>query len=222
MEIRYLTVGMIQTNCYILCDEKSGQCAVIDPGDEAGQIEKAIEGSGCTPRAILLTHGHYDHTGAVEDLRQRWPGIPVYLNQADTPAGGAAKGLFPPLPETISYGEGDMVTVGGLNIEVMHTPGHSKGSVTLRCEEALFTGDTLFAGDCGRTDLRGGDMDEMLESLGRLGRLPGDCTVLPGHMEFSTLDRERKENPWLRRGMEAAADREKDGAEDWTRDNGVV
>ncbi|MBQ9348225.1 MAG: MBL fold metallo-hydrolase, partial [Oscillibacter sp.] len=210
------------TNCYLLCDEKSRLCALIDPGDEAGRIIRAVEDSGYTPRAILLTHGHYDHTGAVEDLLRRWPGLPVYLNHADTPAGGAAKGLFPPLPDTISYHEGDTVTVGGLTVEVLSTPGHSKGSVTLRCEDALFTGDTLFADDCGRTDLRGGDMNEMLRSLGRLGRLPGDYHVLPGHMEFSTLDRERRVNPWLNRGM-ALADGETAEAKNVpARDNGVL
>lgn len=204
MEIQYLTVGMIGTNCYLLCDEGTKTCAVIDPGDEGARIVSAVEGTGCTPCAVLLTHGHYDHTGAVEDVRSRWPGIPVYLHPADTAAGGAPRSLFPPVRDTVPYGEGDTVPVGGLTVEVFSTPGHSKGSVTLRCGDALFTGDTLFAGDCGRTDFQGGDMGEMLASLGRLGRLPGDPLVLPGHEETSRLDVERQRNPWMRRGMASA------------------
>ena len=201
MKIRHLQVGMIETNCYILCDEERRVCAVIDPGDEGTRILSAIHASGCTPAAVLLTHGHYDHTGAVEDLREKWPGLPVYLKREDTAEGGAPKGIFPPVPGTTNYGEGDRIPVGSLTVEVMETPGHSRGSVTLRCGDVLFTGDTLFAGDCGRTDLWGGSMGEMLSSLRRLGELPGDLAVLPGHMETSSLDQERRYNPWLRQGM---------------------
>lgn len=201
MEVQCLTVGMIETNCYLLCDEKSRKCAVIDPGDEARRIVAAIEKTNCVPSAILLTHGHYDHTGAVDDLRRTYPGIAVYLNREDTPKYGAPESLFPAVRDTLHYSEGDAVKVGGLTVDVWSTPGHSRGSVTLRCGTVLFTGDTLFAGDCGRTDLWGGDMDMMLRSLGRLGRLDGNFTVCPGHMETSELDRERQWNPWLKQGV---------------------
>ena len=204
MKISYLTVGLIGTNCYLLCDEEAKVCAVVDPGGEGPRILAAIQGTGCVPCAVFLTHGHYDHTGAVEDLRERWPDLPVYLSAPDTSAAGAPRSPFPPVPDTRDYGEGDTVKVGNLTVEVLATPGHSKGSVTLRCGEALFTGDTLFAGDCGRTDLYGGDMREMLSSLRRLGSLPGDLLVLPGHMETSTLDRERQENTILRQALAVA------------------
>ncbi|MBR0283378.1 MAG: MBL fold metallo-hydrolase [Oscillibacter sp.] len=201
MHVQCLQVGMIETNCYILSDEARGECAIIDPGDEAGRVAAAVRKSGCTPTAILLTHGHYDHTEAVADLRRTYPGVTVYLNREDTPEFGAPGMLFPPVPDTRHYAEGDTVNVGNLTVKVLSTPGHSKGSVSLLCETALFSGDTLFAGDCGRTDLWGGDMEEMLRSLGRLGCLDGDFTVYPGHMESSTLELERKRNPWVRQGM---------------------
>ena len=201
MEIQCLQVGPIETNCYLLFDETRSVCAVIDPGDEARRIEAAIRRRDCVPTAILLTHGHYDHTDGVAGLREAYPGIPVYLNREDTAVCGAPASLFPPLSDTRHYAEGDKVQVGSLTLEVMSTPGHSRGSVTLRCGEALFCGDTLFAGDCGRTDLWGGDMDEMIQSLGRLGCLEGDLQVYPGHMGASTLDRERKWNPWLQQGV---------------------
>ena len=201
MEIKYLQVGPIGTNCYLLCDEKARVCAVIDPGGEARRIASAIRSTGCTPAVILLTHGHYDDTGAVDELRAMWPDVPAYLNRKDTALWGAPASIFPPLRNTTHYGEGDTVAVGGLTVSVMETPGHSAGSVTLRCNDALFCGDTLFAGDCGRTDLYGGSMEAMLDSLRRLGELEGNLLVLPGHEETSTLDREREQNAWLRRAM---------------------
>ena len=201
MEIRYLTVGPIETNCYILCDEKNKICAVIDPGAEARYIIRAVESAGCTPEKILLTHGHYDHTGGIEDLRGRWPDLKVYLHRADREAGDIMPSIFPPVPDTEDYGEGDNIFIGDLTVNVLDTPGHSKGSVILRCENALFTGDTLFAGDCGRTDLYGGDMNEMLASLKRIGGLDGDFLVLPGHGETSNLDHEKLNNPWLRQAL---------------------
>ena len=201
MKILSMTVGPIETNCYLLCDETNHVCAVIDPGAQADDIHQAVQSIGSTPSAILLTHGHYDHTGAVRGLREYWPELPVYLNRQDSYLGGAPASIFPPVPDTLDYGEGDSVQIGDLKVEVLATPGHSKGSVTLRCENALFCGDTLFAGDCGRTDLYGGDMNEMLVSLRRLGELEGNLFVLPGHMETSTLDQERRINPWMRRAM---------------------
>ena len=202
MDIKTLQVGPIGTNCYLLCDETEKLCAVIDPGGDAVRVAAAVEDSGCAPCAILLTHGHYDHTGAVAELSARWPGVPVYLNRRDVYEGDAyLQQLFPPVPCAKDYGEGDTVQVGGLTLQVLATPGHSEGSVTLRCGDALFCGDTLFAGSCGRTDFTGGSVKKMMESLKRLGELEGDLKVYPGHMEDSTLDRERSWNPYLRQAM---------------------
>ena len=202
MDIKTLQVGPIGTNCYLLCDETEKLCAVIDPGGDAVRVAAAVEDSGCTPCAILLTHGHYDHTGAVAELSARWPGVPVYLNRRDVYEGDAyLQQLFPPVPCAKDYGEGDTVQVGGLTLQVLATPGHSEGSVTLRCGDVLFCGDTLFAGSCGRTDFPGGSVKKMMDSLKRLGGLEGDLVVYPGHMEDSTLDRERSWNPYLRQAM---------------------
>ena len=107
MDIQYLRVGPIETNCYLLCDTPRHVCAVIDPGAEARRIIAALQSTGCTPVVILLTHGHYDHTGAVEELRQRWPEAPVYLHRQDTALLGAPASIFPPLRQTTHYGEGD-------------------------------------------------------------------------------------------------------------------
>ena len=201
MKITVLPVGPIQANCYILCDEETKKCAVIDAGGEGGRIDRAIKATGCTLEAILLTHGHYDHTGGVEELREIYPEVPVYINHRDQHTDSRMWQLCPPIPNTKSYDEGDTLTVGGLTIEVLATPGHSGGSVTLKCGECLFTGDTLFAGSCGRTDFPDGSTRTILESLKRLGELEGDYRVYPGHMEPSTMEVERRRNPFMMQAM---------------------
>ena len=202
MDIKTLQVGPIGTNCYILCDEAEKRCAVIDPGGDAPLVAAAVEKSGCAPAAILLTHGHYDHTGAVADLAAKWPEVPVYLNHRDQYEDDAyLRQLFPPVSGARDYDEGDTIQVGNLTLTVLATPGHSEGSVTLRCGDVLFCGDTLFAGSCGRTDFPGGSVKKMMASLKRLGQVTEDLHVLPGHMEASTLDRERSWNPYLRQAL---------------------
>ena len=202
MNIKTLQVGPIGTNCYILCDEAEKLCAVIDPGGDASRVAAAVAKTGCAPCAILLTHGHYDHTGGVADLQARWPEIPTYLSRRDQGAGDSYMlQLFPPVANAKDYDEGDTVRVGSLTLEVLATPGHSEGSVTLRCGDVLFCGDTLFAGSCGRTDFPGGSMKKIMVSLKRLGQLEGNLTVYPGHMEGSTLDQERSWNPYRRQAM---------------------
>ena len=202
MQVGMLEVGPIGTNCYILIDEKTKACAVIDPGDEAHLIAASVEKAGCKPCAIFLTHGHYDHTGGVEVLQEKWPGVPTYMNSRDVYEGDSRMlQLFPPLKNLTNYDEGDVIRVGDLEVEVLATPGHSLGSVTLRCGEALFCGDTLFAGSCGRTDFPGGSMQTILASLKRLGELEGNYQVCPGHMSTSELDWERQSNPYLKQAM---------------------
>ena len=201
MQIKALPVGAMGTNCYLLEDESTNAAAVVDPGGDAGRILAQLRADGMTVRAILLTHAHFDHTGAVSELRQALPGVPVYLHPADAALLGSD--IFPPIGATVPYDEGDALTVGSLTVRVLHTPGHTPGGVTLKVGDVLFTGDTLFAGSCGRTDLRGGSYEEIMASLKRLGELEGDFHVCPGHDRTSTLERERKYNPFLMEAMAA-------------------
>lgn len=205
MRVLSLMVGPIMTNCYILCDEAAKVCAVIDPGDEAGRIEEEIASSGCTPIMILLTHGHFDHCTGVAGLLEKWPELPVYIHEADVVDTVGDQLKFCRLGEKNQryYHEGDKLTVGNLTLDVMETPGHSQGSVSLLVEgqHVIFSGDTLFRGNCGRCDFPGGDYRAMLRSLGRLGKLEGQYTVYPGHEEATDMDYERKANPYMRHGM---------------------
>ena len=197
MLIKTLPVGQLETNCYIVTDEASLCCAVIDPGDESNTILDYLEDNHLRCLAILLTHGHYDHVGAAAAVAEE-TGATVYMHRADDTHGEDPRRPYT-LPEKGEYyGDGDAVELPGLRFAVMATPGHTPGGVTLRCGEALFTGDTLFRGSCGRTDLPGGDMDEELMSLKKLCELPGDYEVYPGHMDSSTLERERSFNYYCR------------------------
>ena len=202
MKVKMMQVGPIGTNCYILEDEETHKAAVIDPGDEAERIAQVIQQDGVEVEDILLTHGHYDHTTGVPGLKERFPQARVYIHQAD--ANGAGSTLYPlagQVKDLNYYKEGDTLTLGTLTILVMETPGHSPGSVTLKVGDVLFTGDTLFCGSCGRTDLRGGSYEEIMASLKRLGELEGDFHVCPGHDRTSTLEQERRYNPFLREAM---------------------
>lgn len=194
MEIQRLGLGSLETNCYIVSDD-AGHCAIIDPAGDAERILKAVEGK--TVEVVFLTHGHFDHIGAAKPLHEAL-GCPVYLHEADeTLPRFLTRGL---LYHTHSYKDGDEIVVGALRFTVMETPGHTAGSVCLRCEDALFTGDTLFRRSCGRTDL-GGSQYEMQKSLDRLAAIPENLRVFPGHMDESTLDEERRSNPYMRSGL---------------------
>lgn len=203
MLIKCLPVGHLMTNCYIVTDETTLECAVIDPGDESNTILYYLEDNHLTCRAIFLTHGHFDHTGAVVAVHKE-TGAPVYMHALDACQEIAYQ--FQPPEGSIYYKEGDVIEIGSLRFRVMETPGHTPGGVTLICGDALFTGDTLFNGSCGRTDFFGGDIEVEMQSLAKIAALPGDYEVYPGHMDCSTLEFERKYNPYLtalqRRGQQ--------------------
>lgn len=217
MNVAILTVGMIGTNCYLLYGE-NGDCAVIDPGAEPEKITAKIRELKLTPRMILLTHGHYDHIGGIPGLKVTFPDLPVYVHHGDAelmedPDKNFSTALTPggfTLSPDKTLKSGDTLTLDGETIRLVHTPGHTPGGVVYICGRYLFTGDTLFAGSAGRTDLYGGDMGALSISLGKILGLPGDYTVYPGHGPVSTLMRERRENPFLSHyhGPETAEDGE--------------
>ena len=194
LQIHTLPLGDYQTNCYILHQEGNRDCVVIDPGYEPEIILSYLSEKGLTLRAILLTHGHFDHVGAVRELAAQTD-CRVYINPKDL-------SLPPmltagPLYYTNTYGEGDLLDIAGISFRVMETPGHTPGSVCLITENNIFSGDTLFRGSCGRTDLPGGDYRDMKESLKRLAALREDYNVYPGHGSNTTLAWEQKTNPYL-------------------------
>ena len=198
MIIQSMVVGPVGTNCYLLGD--GAVCALIDPGDNARGVAEMVKASGMEPAAILLTHGHYDHRDAVPELLERYPGLPVYLHRKERTGGGPSTRYFYG-GDAVEYGQGDTVSIGSLTVQVLETPGHTAGSVTLLADRAMFAGDTLFAGTCGRCDLPGGSLGDMFASLKRLALLEGDYAVYPGHGPATTLEEERRHNPYMRQAM---------------------
>lgn len=195
LTLHTLPLGAYQTNCYILHQEASSSCVVIDPGYTPEVILDFLAGKGLTLEAILLTHGHFDHVGAVRDLAVE-TGCRVWLNPDDLSM--PPKLTAGPLYYTDTYSEGDTISPAGISFQVLSTPGHTPGSVCLIAEDFLFSGDTLFAGSCGRTDLPGGSTRAIRESLRRLAALPQDYIVHPGHGESTTLAWEKQYNPYMR------------------------
>lgn len=202
LNVHTLTLGLYQTNTYLIHDRLSQSCVVIDPGYDARRILAEVSGLGLTIGAIFLTHGHFDHVGAVEELVEATH-CPLWMHRADWaqfPSPLIAH--FYPLAncdftEVRFLEDGKPIKEAGMTFTPLHTPGHTAGSVCLLCENALFTGDTLFAGSCGRTDLPGGDECALSRSLMRLRALEEDCRVYPGHGAASTLAQEKQENPYL-------------------------
>jgi hydroxyacylglutathione hydrolase len=207
MDARCFTVGPIAENCWIVRRERSRSALVIDPGDEADRLLAAIEALGVTVEAILITHCHFDHIGAVAAVA-RGTGAPVYCPRAEVPMlrdpnaftwpeFGPFEGYEP--EETLAGAE--RLELAGLEIDVIATPGHSPGHLTysIPAERAILSGDVLFAGSIGRADLPGADAATLLGSIAALlDALPADTQVLPGHMGVTTLGRERASNPFLR------------------------
>ena len=190
-----LTLGDYQTNCYIIHDDSVSSCCVIDPGYTPEAVMDFLEDKGLTVEAILLTHGHFDHVGGVRELAAEY-GCPVYLCAGDLSMPPMMTNG--PLYYTHTYGEGDTLRLAGLTVSVLHTPGHTPGSVCLMAQNSIFSGDTLFQGSCGRIDFPGGDGRQMKASLARLAQIEGNYFIYPGHGSATTLRDEKRYNPYLR------------------------
>ena len=206
MKIVAIPNGMFAENCYLVIDEQAGECAVVDPGEEAGLILHKVKETGTKPVAIWLTHAHIDHVLGVPRIAAE-TGAPVWLHPADRPLYDAVPeqaawfGLAPPgrLPAPDhELAHGMRLPVGTLSFEIRHTPGHSPGSVCLVAPGVALGGDVLFAGSIGRSDLPGGDFETLIASIEReLLPLPDDTILYSGHGPETTIGRERQTNPFL-------------------------
>jgi glyoxylase-like metal-dependent hydrolase (beta-lactamase superfamily II) len=206
LDVRQLTVGPIAENCFVLRAEDAERALVVDPGEEPERILAAVEATGATVEAILITHCHFDHVGAVTPLAAA-TGAPVYCPEIEVPVLADIMSFTMPgfgpfegyeADETVKGGEA--LELAGLTLDVLFTPGHSPGHVTysVRGEEAIFSGDVLFQGSVGRVDLPGGDGPTLMRSIqALLDSHPADTTVYPGHMGVTSLGAERATNPFL-------------------------
>jgi hydroxyacylglutathione hydrolase len=207
MDVRMFTVGPVQENCFLFRGEGSDRALIVDPGDEPERILAAVEELGVTVEAVLVTHCHFDHIGAVAPVA-RATGAPVYVSRIEKPVLAdimsyvpwAGFGPFESYEADHLLEGGETLELAGFEIEVLFTPGHSPGHVTFSVPEhqAIFSGDVLFQGSVGRTDLPGGDWSTLLASIQALvDRLPPETRVYPGHMGITTLAAEREANPFL-------------------------
>lgn len=201
MQVKALEVGYFQTNCYVVFDENTMDAAVIDPGADSNKILDYLEEHKCNVRAYLLTHAHFDHCQGLEAVMEARP-APLYMSQLDVGVDignwyfGIRWELEPP-EDTHYVSEGDVIEAGSLRFDVFETPGHTPGGLTFRCQDALFTGDTLFRRSIGRYDLPSSSARELANSLEKLRDLPGNYEVFPGHESATELDYERRFNHYM-------------------------
>ncbi len=199
-------LGMVGTNCYLLCNMDIKECVLIDPADSQDEISRMIDESGCSLKGILLTHGHFDHIMAADAVRDKY-GVKVYAscdekNTLEQPHInlGEAYGLKLSVKADVWHKDGEILKLAGFDIEALHTPGHTEGGSCYYIREigVLFSGDTLFCGSVGRTDFPGGSMSEIVRSIKeKVMVLPDDTKVYPGHGEGTSVGYERVNNPFL-------------------------
>jgi glyoxylase-like metal-dependent hydrolase (beta-lactamase superfamily II) len=208
MKIEMIPIGSIGTNCYIAWDEKSKECFVVDPADDAPQVRAIIEREGLRVKYVVLTHGHGDHIGGVKGLLSEFPDAKLAAGAKELSLLGNASINYTPeilgrsveLEPDIKLSEGDELTVGSEILRVIETPGHTPGGISILTDDgkALFSGDTLFRASIGRTDLPGGDYAVLIQTIReKLFVLPDDVKVYPGHMEDTTIGLEKEYNPFV-------------------------
>jgi len=202
--VRTITVGAFQENSYLVVDEESGRAVIIDPGGEGQRLVGEIERSKATLDAIWITHAHVDHVGAIASVKERW-NVPVYLHPSDRrlfEAAGRQAEVYgvpfeePPEPDQ-EFADGQRLSVGSVEMSVMHTPGHSPGHVVIHGNGIALVGDCLFAGSIGRTDLPMSNPQQLADSLKKIAALPPETVVYPGHGPDTTIGEERISNPFL-------------------------
>jgi len=201
MIVKSIAVGPLQANCFIIADEKTKKAMVIDPGDEPDRIIEIIKKNNLHVQYIICTHGHFDHVGAVSDIKKETD-ADVLIHQEELQIYKAALDMaafwgydIDPLPDPDRFvKDEDEIKIGDLVFKIMHTPGHSPGCICIYGEGIVITGDTLFEGSVGRTDFYGGDAGKLKQSFKRLMELPDDTRVLPGHGPETTIGREKREN----------------------------
>lgn len=206
MKILRIPAGVYAANCYLIYSESTKDGIIVDPGGDAESITNYIERESLNIKDIILTHGHGDHIGGVNELKESL-GAKVMIHQEDAEllsdgnknlSATMAMGPVEIVPDKL-LNHGDIIEFGNLKAEVIHTPGHTKGGICLKVGDNIITGDTLFAGSIGRTDLLGGDYDTIIESIKeRIMIYPEDIEVFPGHGGSSTIGRERASNPFLK------------------------
>lgn len=205
MRYTIIVVGALETNCYLAYCDETQACAIIDPGAQAELIFPEIYDLGLKPTMIINTHGHIDHTGANRDMKDKF-GVPLLIHAADSALLGRSQSLelslflaakdSPPADKT--FADGDEIKIGHCRLRVLHTPGHTPGSVSLLADEFLLSGDTLFFEGVGRTDLPGGSQKQLEESIRtKIMTLPDGLLVLPGHGPHTTIGDERGNNSFL-------------------------
>lgn len=201
MLIEHFVVGPLESNCFVVVDEGSRESFVVDPGDEPDRIIDYIRSQKLIVKYLICTHAHFDHIGGLSELK-RETDAKIVMHKADLPIYEKSEehallwGFeIDPLPRPdLFVADGDSIDIGRIRFEVLHTPGHSPGGISLLGEGVVFTGDTLFAGSVGRTDLPGGDVRLLKASFQRLMALPGETKILPGHGPETTVSRERVAN----------------------------
>ena len=205
MLVKRMPLGVYQANCYILIDEDTQDTVVIDPAGEFGVIRNYLDTEKCIVKGIILTHSHADHIGALKELKE-YTKAPVYVHEKDAAAlGNAALNMTnvmgkEPVEEQADHllKDGDVLKLGDAEMKMIHTPGHTPGSICIYTEGRLYSGDTLFAGSIGRTDLPGGSYKSIVSSLKKLVTLPEDTQIFPGHGPSTTIQKEKRMNPFLR------------------------
>lgn len=201
MIIKRYQVGDYHTNCYFVINEGTKEAIIIDPGSEEDELIENIKELKITPKAIFITHAHHDHTGAIDAIRLNYD-IPIYLNKKDEQMVAEGKKFYGPLCSDIKYinniKENDEIDMAGLKIKCMETPGHTPGGVCYIIDNYMFSGDTLFAGSIGRTDMDGGDYDMLISIIrNKIQKLPDALFVMPGHGQSTTISDEKKYNPFF-------------------------